>query len=513
MADSRRHLSELELSLIQDGAPAAGTEAHLEACAECKRRLAELQWGVSVFAEYDAQCAESAPRAWRSLAELVADQPTGRRWNLQWMTWAAVAATVVAAAGITLWWQSRESGVTEAELVMRLSVESGYDRSGRLKISARGQTLFRPAVLVSDTGKDPELVRVRGLFVSANYDWREPMSARSFLDWRKNLRRRKDQVTLLETGGHRAYRVTTENQDGRLRAVSLTLNAGDWRPTRGSFDFSDQGTVELEDAPQAPAAEPRPSPSAPAETPLSPSDTLRVLAALHQIGADVDDPLAVTEDPAVRAIIVSGGGIASGRQQEIVRALTQVPRALVRFQTDPDPVAHTAPAARERYSSHTPPALRQRWETAFGGPLQLQEATDRLLDASSSLLARANALRLLAEKFPAAAEQRLTPDEQRLLRSLRRDHAQRMSELLRSMDGDLAHLLPAPRGGMAAAPTAAWQPGVAALVHGARESDALLNRLLAGSYPESAAEELMRALNAQLESVRAEVARQQVRGE
>lgn len=512
MPSRPEHLSEIELSLVQDGAPAPGTVAHLEVCAECRRRMAELQLGVAAFAGYDSRRAETAPRAWQSLGELVAGQESRRRWNLRWMTLAAAAALVIAATGVTLWRQSGEDGAAQVETVMRRSIESRHELTGRLRVHVRGQTLFRPAVLVSEAGGEPEMERVRGLFNSAMYSWQEPLSARSFLAWRRTLRRRTDHVALVEGGGRRAYKVTTEDHEGRLRTVSLTLNVDDGRPARGLFDFSDQGTVEMEDAPPEPVVEPRAS-SVPVETPVGPADTLRVLAALHQIGADVDDPLAVTEDRSAQAVVVRGSGISPGRQQEIARAVGQVPRAIVRFQTETNAPAHLSRPAHETNSAHMPAGVRHRWEAAFGGPVGLQEATDRMLDASSSMLARANALRILAEKVPAGAEQRLSPGDQALLRTLRRDHAQRISELFRTMEEDLARLLAAPLPAASVPPAEHWQAGVASLVRGARAADALLNRMLAGSYADTSTGDLLRALTTQLEVLRADIARQQVRGE
>jgi cell pole-organizing protein PopZ len=302
------------------------------------------------------------------------------------------------------------------------------------------------------------------------------------------------------------YRVRTDVPSGVLRRVSLILRAEDLRPASGDFEFEGEGPVSMKEVPTpvtSTPATPVPAPAAPlVETPVGPAETLHVLAALDEIGADVGEPIDVTEDAAHRHVVVRAGGLSAERRQAVLTALAAVPRVTVDFQSQARPVAPPPTAPPQTYSSSIPPQFRQRFEERFGGPVALQEITDRVLEASAQDLARAHAIEVLARDFPPETEAGMNSQDRLLLRQLRRRHLTELELLGRQIRDALKPLLDTPD----ATPRAAgdngraqtWQSGVPTLVTSAQETDQLLNHLLAGTYSQSSGEEMLRRLTAAL---------------
>jgi hypothetical protein len=229
-----------------------------------------------------------------------------------------------------------------------------------------------------------------------------------------------------------SYRIRTATDSGDLLEASLQLKSQDLQPTEGRFEFRNQDWVEITAVPDlpesvttavAPAPEPKiASPVAPATniTPSSPvatiSDELRVLSALHGIGADLGDPLEVKRDSS--QIVVSGVGIAPERRQQIQQALNPLANVTVRF-TESD--ASPEPSVPEKPAATAIPQVQARIAEQMGGRARFDQIAAEALDLSDPLMARAYALRRLAEQFPVEAN--LNPEDLATLRRLQRDHA------------------------------------------------------------------------------------------
>ncbi len=510
------HLSEEELSLIQDGAGPTGASVHLEGCADCRRRLRDLEDGLAAYAQFVGEvvqpAAKPAPKPWASLDALLRQHE--REAESKWKFWrpgpiAAIAAGLLVVLGLTaLWTRQGADALPAGEVLARAS---GFQpvEGGLLSVRFEGRSFVRPAVSAGDSGENTDMARLQRAFASAHYDWIDPLSARSFLAWRRTLPEKQDAVSVVGTGAGRAYRVRTSTPAGSLRAASLTVMAADWRPSEADFEFERIGVVVLSNAPtplQAFRKEPR-SAGPPVETPAGPEDTLRVLAVLHQLGADVDDPITISEDTRKTQVVVSGRGLPAERQRQIAEALSEVPRAVVRFGGLEEREVPATARRSEKYAAKLPDAFRRRLEERLGGMIPLQEATDRLLDAGADLLARAHAIHLLSEKFPAGTEQQLGAGDRRTLHRLRTDHARQMENSLDAIEPDLRRLLADGSARMAqASGSGSWQADAPALLGAARESSALLNRLLAGRYTEQEGEEMLRQLAVQTARLRVGVA-------
>jgi hypothetical protein len=226
------------------------------------------------------------------------------------------------------------------------------------------------------------------------------------------------------------------------------------------------------------------------------------LAALDDIGADSGEPIDVTEDAAHRHIVVRAGGLNAERRQAVLTALAAIPRVTVDFQSQARPVAPPPTIPPQTYSSSIPPQFRQRFEERLGGPVALQETTDLVLEASAQTLARTHAIEVLARDFPPETEAAMNSQDRLLLRQLRRRHLTELERLARQIRDVLKPLLDTPdvtpRAVGDNGRSQTWQSGVPTVVASARETDQLLNHLLAGSYSQSSGEEMLRRLTAAL---------------
>jgi hypothetical protein len=184
------------------------------------------------------------------------------------------------------------------------------------------------------------------------------------------------------------------------------------------------------------------------ESPLN--TEVRVFAALHRLGADLGEPVEVARG-ADGKTVVSGAGVAPARQAEIREALAAEPEVSIRF-SDPAGAPGAAPTGAQVESRRSPLEARVR---SFAVSQEAYENfSDRALDESEELLARAHALRILAERFPAARRADLRDPERDLLdsmiaahRAAFRLHARALLRLIEP----LAAALDAPRLAAAAA--------------------------------------------------------------
>jgi hypothetical protein len=508
------HLSDEQLAAFQDQDLPAGDAVHLESCAHCAGRLREIASALAAYSEYrdvvSAPLLPPPPQSWASLDTLIARNANGSRPKVHrwWPRIALAAAACAVIAAVALNQRAERASVRANELLDRSATMTVPEGRSIVLLRTGGRMLIRPAVLSTDTTpeNDPEVEHLRSLFVAARYSWRDPLSARSFREWRSGLPDKHDSVSVIrQRGRDDSYRVQTDSPAGVLRSVSLTLRAADLRPTDETFAFAGEGPLDLTEAQAAiPGASQTKPPAArelPTESLAAPEDTLHVLAALDAIGADVGDPIDISEDPAHRQVVVRGSGLAPERRKLIAEALKPLPRVVLEFDSGASAAgAGQSPSAStaERYSTDIPADFRRQLEDRFGGAVALQQATDRLLETSASLLARALALQTLAVKFPPGIAGQMTDSDRALLKKLQQHHVSELRRLLLRMRTDLQPLLPASTN-TAPAPGADWQSGIPALVASARDTDNLLNHLLAGSYNQASGQDMLQRVASEIE--------------
>jgi hypothetical protein len=223
---------------------------------------------------------------------------------------------------------------------------------------------------------------------------------------------------------------------------------------------------------------PPPAEAVEAPRPAGVEDELRAVAALHEVGADLGDPLDVAVSGSQE--VVSGAGIPPARQQEIRAALSGLPNVAVRFSemaAPPEPAAAGAPA---------PAAARpdSRLENRLGGRAQMERFSADLLDRSDAAMARAYALRRLAQQFPPEAEARLSSADRALLRKMAREHLAALTagmlDVEMSVDRALGARQAAAHG--AGPDSGAWQLAAGEALRSAREVESSVAALL-GTAP------------------------------
>jgi hypothetical protein len=188
---------------------------------------------------------------------------------------------------------------------------------------------------------------------------------------------------------------------------------------------------------------------------------------------------------------VSGVGIAPERQQEIRNALGSNPRVVVRFTDSPPANAQDQPVG----PSDTPTGgdvrqLQARLAEQLGGRVNLEQLSVQVLDSSESLMARAYALRRLAEQFPVAVERELNGGDRDLLKRLRAEHSAALRHQISEIDRELQPILATMPGGAGTPPdngppSEPWQAATEALFQSARGLDKLVG-VMFGAAPSDA---------------------------
>jgi hypothetical protein len=553
----RLHLShpdEEQLLRYLDGELPAGAageiRSHLEACWQCRVDLEELQNTVGECVRYRKNVLQRylppPPASWtdihRRFAEIDAslDQAGFRdrltralRWPINIATrWAPVAAALVAA--IVLVYRFRQTPSVEAAELLRKAIaaaDSQPRKPRKIQIRTINRRVTRVAVAARTlAANDAETEALAAMFRAARYDWDDPLSAKSYQAWRDQLTDRREEVIEERDG----YRIRTNTRSGELTEASLKIRTPDLHPVEERLRFRNQDCIEIseleEDASPAPEtivagggnrierSHETPAALSPGESTSAESananratigDELRVLAALHQVGADLGDPIEVSR--ARGQILVAGVGIAPQRQQEIRDALSSQKRAVVRFsesapaklQSDVEPPAGGAVSAEVQQ-------LQNRMAEQIGGRSSFTQLASQVLDLSEPMMSRAYALRLLAERIPVAEESELSAQDRRTLRSIQREHTVSLRREAAQIDRVLRPALEPVSSPLPAAPGAplnsvAWQPATEELFQSARRVDKLLAMMFGAAPAESAGEQLPSQLLSSLAQLRATV--------
>jgi anti-sigma factor RsiW len=494
---------------------------HLEACWQCRTAAEEVQETIAACVRYRQTVLEpllpAPPAPWNDLARGFAridDAMARESWMARlgaalWsppLRWSVSAAAVVLLA-IGLYYQFHNTPSVEAATLLRRAAAAEQHHSlppDRVRVRTR----TRQFVLSDRAAAQP----VAAMFQAARYDFDDPLSARAYAGWRDGLAAKQDEVRTVpdpREPGRECFQIRTTAPEGDLASASLVLSALDLLPVEGRFEFRNQEWVELTGFAEAPATEGglpattrletperRAEPSRPAATPsggLAPvSEELRVLAALHEIGADLGDPVDVKISG--NGVLVSGIGLSAARQHEIHRRLDPMAGVTVAFSDVPAAAPEAAPAgpAGVPATAEAPktPALEARLEKQLGSRAEFDRFSSQILDWSEAAMARAYALRGLAQRFPAGAEAALDGDDRALLNGLARGHADALTTQVDDLVRTLAPVLVSLGGGNPAAQgrpaTAAWQASAEDAFRAGRRVEMLLSALLGVTADSSA---------------------------
>jgi hypothetical protein len=228
------------------------------------------------------------------------------------------------------------------------------------------------------------------------------------------------------------------------------------------------------------------------------SDELRATLALHQLGADLGDPVEVAREGG--RVVVRGVGLSPVLERQIREAFLSMPDVELRFPepgaTIPPIPTGTEPFPPPRGTVAVPPGpdrtpAQNRLEEQLGGHAQFEIFSSQLLDHQEAGMARIYALRRLAMHFPAAEENQLSAGNQRLLHDLGREHVNALSRELAAIQR-VAEPVLGPLGASATpgstAGTATWQAAAEDLFVAGRQVDSLIAALIGAAAPEPASQ-------------------------
>lgn len=460
-----RHPSDEQLLHYADGELGARTSeeirAHLKACWQCRNELDEIEQTISECVRYRQTvdtCLPSPPEPWfdiyprlarmdelqvrdRLLRRVIAPLAGIWRHPLRW----APAAAAMVLIGLVVQQLRHASAVQAAEL-LREAVAAAQTRphaSRRIRIRTRTQHVTRivgSETRASKSVRSDAIAGLQSLFEDAHYSWEDPLSAKSFSDWRDQLTDKHDEVTVEPN----QYLVRTTTVSGELVAATLKLSPIDLHAIESTLQFRNREWVEISELPDlpelplgasagaeetgtAPRAHRSISPLVPA-APATPGDELAVLAGLHRIGADLGDPIEVSRSG--EEILVTGAGIDLDRQQQIRQQLRALPRVVVRFSADIHNNLASLDALRPSRISVSPGTgpLQTQMEQQLGGHLAFEQFTDQVFDTTDRFMTRVHALRRLAQFFPPDVEAQMTLEQRQLLEQIRREHADALVE-------------------------------------------------------------------------------------
>ena len=510
------------------GRKARQVRTHLETCWQCRAQVDELEATIGECVRYRqnvlAPSLPPPPEPWRSLDFARADSELAGELAAQsWFTrlarflsprqnpglrWALSAAAVVALCFVLVQ-QLRETPKVEAAALLQKAVRAAQSRPAahkRLRITTRtGQMTRVIGVAYKPAARETEIAR---LFDAAHYDWNDPLSAQSFSAWRDRLPHLQDAIASQPN----SYEIKTTTEDSELVSATLKLRGTDLEPLEGRFEFRNRDWVEMTElvdqqtnpastvagttggVPRQPGVPPGPL-DVPMESaePSAFSEELQVVSALHELGADLGDPLEISREG--RQVLVSGTGIPPQRQQQIHGLLDRLPHVVVRFDDPAFPASavpvQSEPATRDAAGPEksTYPA---RIEERLGGRPQFERFSGQVLDWSDSAMTRAYALRRLAQQFSAASEVPMSPEDRRTLHALGREHLAALandSERIANTVGPVLAGLGAGAAPRQASPApATWQSASEDLLSSARRVESLLAQVLGAASGEPTAE-------------------------
>lgn len=475
------HPGEEQLLRYADGElsprESAGVRAHLEACWECRAELDRLQVAITDCIHYRKAVLEthlpSPPAAWRDLSagfaavdrEIAAERPSWWRLLADAVAaprfWAPALAAGLALVLVIVPWFRETPTVQAAELLRKAVVAAEAKPNPQRRLAVRTRT--RNGIVYAAGAA--ELQPVAQMFAAAKYNWSDPLSAKSYLAWHDQLTSAKTDEVLTEPAGD-FYRVRTVPETGEISEATLRLRREDLRPVEGTFKFRNGEWVEVAEVAEISAVPSTAVPAAGARVPKTAAppgdaaaaapeatigDELRVLAALHNIGADLGDPIEIARDGA--SVAVKGFGLDARRQAQIASALAGMTTVRLQFASEgatADPLAFAAgrPAVAVRSGASD---LQPQLEAQLGSPAAVEQLANDVFDRNESIMERAYAIRRLAARFPDPDS--LIPADRAILHSMLREHARQLAQQQRELGNVLKPVLPAARGTLAAAAT------------------------------------------------------------
>ncbi len=467
------HLSEDQMASFWAGtlSPEAleRVAVHVDQCPECDARLEGMEPAFSKYRRClelvharTARPVRPETDLVKKMLEIEARRATKvsrgrlRTWRPAWLSGIAAALVSLAVLLAPRMGEPELRADTLLQQAANAPAPSGSHR--QLRIKTAGTSFDRPAVLSS---KAPEIraeAAIRARFVEAHYNWNDPLSPRSFSDWRHGLKHKTSRVSNVRgAAGQPEQSIETQTDDGAMRDAALTLDAN-LLPVSAWFRFSDQEWVEITTAPDTNLpAPPVPSAVAHESQPVEPlaERELSVRLAIDAFETGAGEPIEVNVDPA-GAILVTTYHLAPELEPKLRASLDRIPNVTLRSATSPD---------------DSQPHVAQ-----YGEPM------DRAIHASQDAAFEAHLLAELAGRFDASTEAQLSAASKAKLWALRMKHAVEMnrdlSQLGRELERQRGDFRPA-------AAEASDELQIKRLAESATNVDRLVTMLYAGTESEA----------------------------
>jgi hypothetical protein len=430
---------------------------HLEACWQCRGAVEELEGAVAECVRYRKQVQAylpAPPKAWPDLSREFAridasfeSEPFWKRYLTFPMLRQAAAGAAVLALLFAIVYQFQKAPAVQAAMLLRRAVAAETVRPAavrRIRIHTASFETTRTvgARVVSDA---PMPAEVQSLFAEARYNSQDPLSARSYQAWHESLTGKEDDAVATvadpESPTESCFRIHTATSAGEVAGATLLLATGDLHPVEGRLEFRDRNWIEFTEIveppvrsgtntaehvedPVRPVVPSRPAAVVPGAS-ASISDQVAVLSALHQIGADLGDPVEVTLTGG--KVVVGGVGVSAQVQQRIQDELGSRPNVSVQF-SEPQAVSASRAAGSQDAAASAAGTVQSRLEDQLGSRAEFQRFSGTVLKSNEAVMSRAYALRNLAEKFPVEVESGLSANDRRMLRDMVRDHLSHLSK-------------------------------------------------------------------------------------
>jgi hypothetical protein len=164
---------------------------------------------------------------------------------------------------------------------------------------------------------------------------------------------------------------------------------------------------------------------------------VQVFLALHDIQADLGDPVEVSRDSSGK-IKIAGIGLPPARQAEIRDAVSEIPDLLVTWHDSAEVGESRLRRAKPIHLEAAQSPLEARLRQFPGGPSDWESYSNRVLDESDAILARAHALGTLEEHFPDSRRARMQPSDLETLDRMSAEHRAALHDHLRRLKALLA---------------------------------------------------------------------------
>ena len=549
-------LSEIDRSLVKK---------HVRACWRCRARREHLERTIAEIVEYEHHLvAPDMPPSAGGRAIFLArlDQLAVQLGNplLNWRMLMQVgnagrvavssslfrfAAIIVAGiAGIYLLLQRDPPVVSASELLQRALASESRSLTGisqpvvvqKLSIDINGHklartiyrdTLRKRMVQRTNVSTSEEMAAAQD-FDRSSFNWDDPLSPRTYGQWREGISQKQDSVTKANAG---EIRLDTKADAGPVAQASLTFRSNDYHPVAEEIRLRDNTHIEVAEISYevvglsslsadifgaAPHVEATPRlishAAAPSPAQLEAAE-LDVYLALHGAAADMGEQITVRRS-ADGEIEVVGITESEARKRQIVSALAGIPFTTQKIESVAEAMEHLGPntsrATHATLVTSTPPLLDEQLKHDFPDASRRTEFVTRSMSLCQDASVHAWALNRLADRYQPQDVALLEPDERSRLRSLLNDHLSALHQDVRHLQEQLVPVLstsdPADITAATASPPADWRMD-GHDVHESVESinEAIESLLVGATGTEDSAQKLQQRLHVTLTRVQKEI--------